>query len=138
MRSQPVLALNILKAFHDGPFTVRQTEGRFNGALIYMALQQTYKRDVKTNSFTGISQQPAAMEKYVRALPVLTAESEQTQAMTHLDLDDTKHHEGPNRHDAKKAESVNKITDVINNQVTHPLKCEEHELVKISTDRPQS
>ena len=66
------------------------------------------------------------MDKYVRALPALTAESEQTKAMTHLDLDDTKHHEDTNMHAAKEAERVKKITDVIiNSQMTHPLKCEE-------------
>ena len=97
MRGQPTLALNILNAFKDGPFTVRQTEGLINGVWIYIALQQTYKRDAKTKSFTGISQQPAAMENYSRALPFLTSESEQTKAMTHLNLDDTKHHEGANR-----------------------------------------
>ena len=82
MRGQPTLALNILKAFQDGPITVRQTEGRFNGVWIYIALQQTYRRDVNTKSFTGISQQLTAMEKYMRALPVLTAESGQTKAIT--------------------------------------------------------
>ena len=55
---QPTLVLNILVTFQDGPFTVRQTEGRFNGVWIHMALQQTHTRDVKTKSFTGISQQP--------------------------------------------------------------------------------
>ncbi|KAJ8405392.1 hypothetical protein AAFF_G00318650 [Aldrovandia affinis] len=64
--------------------------------------------------FTGISQQPAAMEKYLRALPVLTAVSEQTKAMAHLDMDDTKHHEDSNSQGTKEAESVRKITDVIN------------------------
>ena len=53
--------------------------------------------------------------------------------MTHLDLDDTKHHDDTNRQAAKEAECVKKITDVINNQMTHPLECEELELVKIST-----
>ena len=75
-------------------WTFHSTSNRrgFNGVWIYLALQQTYKRDAKAKSFNGISQQPAAMEKYVRALPVLTAESEQTKEMTHLDLYDTKHH----------------------------------------------
>ena len=62
-----------------------------------MTLEKTWNRDAKTKSFTGISQRPAAMEKYRRVLPVLTAESEQTKAMTHLDLDDTKYHEITNR-----------------------------------------
>ena len=60
------------------------------------------KRDAKTKSFTGINQHPAAMEKYWRALLVLTAESEQTKTMTHLDLDDTKYHEVTNRQAGKR------------------------------------
>lgn len=35
-----------------------------------MALEKTYNHDAKTKHFTGISQQPAAMEKYLKALPV--------------------------------------------------------------------
>ncbi len=62
-----------------------------------MTLEKTYNRDAKTKLFIDISQQPAAMEKYWRALSVLTAESEQTKAMTHWDLDDTKYHEVTNR-----------------------------------------
>ena len=68
-----------------------------------MTLETTYNRDANTKSFTGSIQQPAAMEKYWRALTVLTAESEQTKAMTYLDLDDTKHHEDTNRQAGKRA-----------------------------------
>ena len=46
---------------------------------------------------------------------------------------DTNHLKDTNRQAAKEAESVKKITDVTNNQITHLLKCEEHELVNIST-----
>ena len=62
-----------------------------------MTLEKTCNRDANTKSFTGIIQHPAAMEKYGRALPVLTAVTEQTKAMTHLDLDNTKYHEVTNR-----------------------------------------
>ena len=62
-----------------------------------VTLEKTRNRDVKTKTVTGISQQPAAMEKCWRALPFLTADSEQTKVMTHLDLDDTKYHEVSNR-----------------------------------------
>ena len=68
-----------------------------------MSLEKTYNRGAKTKLFTGISQQPAAMEKNWRALRVLIAESEQTKTMTHLDLDDTKHHEDTNRQAGKRA-----------------------------------
>ena len=70
--------------------------------------------------------------------PFLTAESEQTNATTHLDLDDTKHHADTNRQAAKETESVKKIKDVINNQMTHPLKCEDQEPVGENLDRPLS
>ncbi|KAJ8366699.1 hypothetical protein AAFF_G00345190 [Aldrovandia affinis] len=133
MRSLPTLALNIHREFKDGKFTVRQTEGHFNGVWTDMALEKTYNCDAKTKLFTGISQQPAAIEKYLRALPVLTAVSEQTKAMAHLDMDDTKHHEDSNSQRTKEAESVRRITDVINNQMTNPFSCEEQELMNIST-----
>ena len=133
MRGLHTLAPNIAKAFKDGHVTVRQTKGRFNGVWTDMALEKTYNRDAKTKLFTGISQQPAAMEKYLRALPVLTAVSKQTKAMAHVERDDTKHHEDSTRQAAKEVESVRKITDVINNQMIHPFKCEELGLVNIST-----
>ena len=67
-----------------------------------MTLENTYNRDAKTKLSTGISHQPATMVKYWRAHTVLTAESEQTKAMPHLDMDDTKHHEDANRQAEKK------------------------------------
>jgi len=133
MRGLPTLAPNIARAFKDGQFTVHQTEGRFNGVWTDMALEKTYNRDAKTKLFTGISQQPAAMEKYLQALPVLTAVSEQTRAMAHLDLDDRKHHEDSNTHAIKEAQTVKKIIDVVNNQMIDPFRCEEQELVNIAT-----
>ena len=68
-----------------------------------MTLEKTYNRDAKTKLATDISHQLATMVKYWRALTVLTAESEQTKAMPHLDLDDTKHHEDTNRRSEKRA-----------------------------------
>ena len=85
-----------------GHITVRQTEAQFNGVCIDMTLKKTYNRDANTKLFTGISHQPAAMEKNWRALIVLTAVSEQTKAMTHLDLDDTKRDEDINRQAEKQ------------------------------------
>ena len=76
--------------------TVRQTEAQFNGVWRDMPLDKTYNSDTKSKLFTGISQQPAASsqqpwrEKKLASFSVLTAVSEQTKAMTHLDLDDGK------------------------------------------------
>ena len=89
--------------------------------------EKTYNRDAKTKLFTGISQQPTAIEKYLKARPVLTAVSEQTKAMAHLDADDTKHHEDKDSQGAKEAECIRKITDVISNQMINPFTCEEQE-----------
>ena len=59
--------------------------------------------------------------------------SEQKKAMAHLDQDDTKHHWDSYSQCTKEAETVKKITDVINNQMINPFKCEEQELMNIST-----
>ena len=56
-----------------------------------MALEKTYNRDANTKLFTRISQQSTAMEKYLQALPMLIAVSEQTKVMAHLNPDDPKH-----------------------------------------------
>ena len=68
-----------------------------------MTLENTYNRDAKTKLSTDISHQLATMVKYWRALTVLTAESEQTKAMPHLDLGDTNHHEDTKRQAEKRA-----------------------------------
>ena len=68
-----------------------------------MTLENTYNRDAKTTLSTGISHQPATMVKHWLALTVLTAESEQTKAMPHLDMDVTKHHEYTNMRSEKRA-----------------------------------
>ena len=66
------------------PFT--QSEGRCNGVWTDMALE-----NAKTKLFTRISQQSTAMEKYLQALLMLTAVSEQTKVMAHLNPNEPKH-----------------------------------------------
>jgi len=61
------------------------------------------------------------MEKYFRAFPILTAVSEQTKAMAHMDVDDTSHNEGCDSQATKTVEGVKKITDVINSQMLNPF-----------------
>ncbi|KAA0712401.1 hypothetical protein E1301_Tti018229 [Triplophysa tibetana] len=125
MRSLPTLAPNIYREFKDGKFTVRQTKGRFSGVWTDMALEKTYNRDAKTKLFTGIIQQPAAMEKYLKVV------SEQTKAMAHLEAYDTEHHEDKGSQGAKGG--VRKLTDVINIQMVNLFTSEEQDLIKIST-----
>jgi len=97
-----------------------------------MALEKTYNHDVKTKLFTGISQRLAAMKKYLRALPVLTAVSKQTKVMAHLDLT-LNENEDFNSHSVKEVEKVKEITDIINHQMINPFRYEEWELINIST-----
>ena len=73
------------------------------------------------------------MEKYLQAFPVLTAVLEQTKAMTHLDLDDTKHHRDSKSQATKETETVKKITYVVNNQMIDQFKCKTQELMNIPT-----
>ena len=68
-----------------------------------MTLEKTHNRDAKTKLASDIIHQLATMVKNWRALTVLTAESEQTKAMPHLDLDDTKYHDDTNRRSEKRA-----------------------------------
>ncbi|RXM31631.1 hypothetical protein EOD39_6811 [Acipenser ruthenus] len=93
MRELSSVAPDVACAFRDGHSTVRQTSRKFNGIWSDMALEKTYNHDAKTQLFHGVSLQPAAMEKYLQALPVLTAVSEQTKAMAHLGQYNQKHHE---------------------------------------------
>ncbi len=93
-----------IEGIQYGHIAVRQTEAQFNGVWRDMTLEKTCNRDTKTKSFTGIILQSAASShgEIQRVLPVLTAESEQTKAMTHLYLDDTKYHEVTNRQAGKR------------------------------------
>jgi len=68
----------------------------------------------------------------LRALPVLTAVSEQTKAMAHLDLRPNDNKDS-NSQCVKEVERVKKTTDVINHQMINPFRYEEQELINIST-----
>ena len=66
----------------------------------------------------------------MKALPVLTAVSEQTEAVAHLDAEDTKHHEDKDSQGAKEAEGVKKITDH-QQPMINPFTCEEGSRFKV-------
>ena len=84
MKQLPTTAPYVYEAFKKGNFTVHQTKGNFNGVWSDMALEQTYNCDAKTQLFTGISQHPQTIEKYLKALPVMTSASEQLKTMVHM------------------------------------------------------
>jgi len=133
MRALPTVAPSVARSFGNGQFTVRQTSGKFNGVWTDMALEKTYNRDGKTKLFTGICQNPAAMEKYLRALPFMTAVSEQTKAMAHLDQHDKKHHEDSESLAIKDAALVKTITSIIKEKMINPFSSDSTELLNIST-----
>ena len=68
--------------FMNGDFTVHCSEGRYNGVWSDMALEQTYNKEGKTTLFKGISQTPAAREKYVKSVPFLASISQNVKSMT--------------------------------------------------------
>ena len=72
MRYLPPDVVITLNQYH---FTVHATGGKFNGIWTDMAREKTYNKGAKTQLFRGITQQQAAREKYLRALPALTAAS---------------------------------------------------------------
>ena len=84
MKQLPTTAPYLYEAFKRGNFTVHQTQGSFNGVWSDMALEQTYNCDAKTQLFIGITQQPQTIDKYLKALPVMTSVSEQVKTMVHM------------------------------------------------------
>ena len=99
-----------------------------------MALEKTYNRDATKNKLsTRISHQSTAMEKYLQALPMLTAVSEETKVMAHLNPDERKHSLVSNSQSGKEDACSKQIIEVIKNQMIDRLRCEQKELLNIST-----
>ena len=113
------------------PFT--QSEGRRNGVWTDMALEKTYNRDPETKLFTRISQQSTAVEKYLQALPMLTTVSEQTKVMAHLNPDEPNHSLDSNSRFGKEDACTKQIIEVIKNQMIDRFRCEQKEMLNIST-----
>jgi hypothetical protein len=59
--------------FLKGNFAVRRMPGIFNGIWTDLALEQTQYRDAKTKGLKGITTKPKVQEKYIKAVPSLTA-----------------------------------------------------------------
>ena len=94
-----------------------------------MTLENTYNRDAKTKLYTGISQQPATMVKYWRALTVLTAESEQTKpcpTCIWMTPSTTMTPTG-------KPKRGRELYTRRHQQMNHPFKYEEQDMVHVST-----
>lgn len=78
------LPQSVLEEFEKGNFVVRRKEGKFNGVWTDLALEQTYNKDAKTKLYAGITKNQAAIAKYLKALPIITAISEQTLHMARM------------------------------------------------------
>ena len=72
-----------------------------------MALEQTYNKEAKTQLFKDITQ--AAREKYLRALPALTAVSEQIKAMVNVSEGTCTHRRPVKTQASKDRDAVNNI-----------------------------
>jgi len=73
------------------------------------------------------------MGKYRHTLSLLTAVSEQTKVMVHLDLCDTEHRPESSQQAAKNAETVRTITEVVKDKKSNPFHCKDRGLRNIST-----
>ena len=74
-----------------------------------MALKQTYN-----HLFKGLTQNTAAMDKYLKALPTLSAISEQVKNMAHIaDSDKTKHLEDNQQNRTKTATAISNLTHAL-------------------------
>jgi hypothetical protein len=133
MRDLSNTAPDVDAEFKRGNFTVRQTPGKFNGVWTDMALEQTYTCDAKTELFHGITQKPAAMEKYLRVAPTLTAISSATKAMAHMN-ETKKHHEDSSTLAVKENDAVTRIKAVVKETMIDPFSCPNPtDLLNIST-----
>ena len=84
MKQLPTTAPYVYEAFKRGNFNVHQTQGNFNGVWSDMALEQNCNCDAKTRLFNGITQTPQTIDKYLKALPVMTSVLEQVKTMVHM------------------------------------------------------
>lgn len=130
MKKLPENAPEIDEGFKSGKFTVRQLPGCFNGVWSDMALEQTYNCEAKNHLFQGITQQPQTIDKYLKALPVMTTVSEQVKSMVHMNANTT----DKSKETAQKETSmVKEIMTVIENKMINPFKPDIDGLVNIAS-----
>ena len=88
-----------------------------------MALEQTYNNEGKTSLFKGISQAPAARDKYVKTAPFLTAVSENIKSMANLGQQESTHHGETQKQATEEHMHVEEIKKVICQQMINPFQC---------------
>ena len=94
-----------------------------------MALEQTYNCDAKTQLFNGITQQPQTIDKYFKALPVMTSVSEQAKTMVHINQCNSL-----NKVDIaeKDIELIKEIPNAVQTKMINPVKVAKDDLINIS------
>ena len=125
MKSLPA---SVQLEFQMGNCTVRRKEGKFNGVWADMALEQTFNKDAKTKLFSGITKNKAAVAKYLKALPVITAISEETLKMAHM----TGSVDSEESTALKKWDTLHKLRSVLEEKMINPFQ-ESTTLINIAT-----
>ncbi|KAJ8321079.1 hypothetical protein KUTeg_002666 [Tegillarca granosa] len=123
MKELPKKHPNVYENFIIRNFNVHRTNGKFNGIWTDLALEQTYNKEGKTTLFKGISQQPASRDKYIKTVPFLTKVSESVKAMVGIERQGHKHHGQSKSQDKKDQFCVEKIINVVNEQMINPFTC---------------
>jgi hypothetical protein len=77
------LPSSVQEEFDKGNVVVQCKEGKFNGVWTDHALEQ-HNKDAKPKLFAGITTNKSALAKYLKALPRITAISEETLRMAHM------------------------------------------------------
>ncbi|KAL5018841.1 hypothetical protein ScPMuIL_004563 [Solemya velum] len=133
MKELPTKHPEVHASFMDGKFTVRETNGKFNGVWTDLALEQTYNKEGKSAFFKGISQIDAVRDKYISTAPVLTNVSESVKSMVHLKNEGSGHHAESLKQSSVEVAMVEKIQDVITNMMD-PFICDNKcDLLNIAT-----
>ena len=108
MKSLQTFAPAIYEEFLAGNFTVHKSKGMFIGVWSNLALEQTYNREGKSSLFKGITQNKAAVQKYIKSSPFLTYISEQMKHMGHTKEDKSGDHHNNSK---KQVRRDNDTTD---------------------------
>lgn len=135
MKELPSKHHEVYTNFMRGHFTVHRTKGKFNGTWTDMALEQTYNKEGKTSLLKGISLNPAAREKYIKAAPFLTTISEGIKDMVQIRHTTTSHHHGQSTKQILEEQVlVEKIRKIITENMINPFTSTNlDDLINIST-----
>lgn len=136
MRNLPTTAPVVDEAFRNGNFSVHQLSGAFNGVWTDMALEQTYNKDAKTHLFHGIAGSQSAMDKYLKALPLLSGVSEEVKSMAHLGVQNSRTLKCREKQTCAINKSIHNVKTAVEDKMINPFREDVQELggiINIST-----